>query len=104
LGGMLARSGRLPQLTQITGTRALRSAGSSFCRGLIGLRSGRKSPPIWSTQPPAVQKSFCMSITIIAVRRRSTFTDWRVAAIVTGFGAGEAAAMSISFALALHLK
>ena len=38
---MLARSGRLPQFTQITGTPASRSAGSRRCSGSIGLRSGR---------------------------------------------------------------
>ena len=49
---MLARSGRLPQLTQITGTPAARSAGSSFCSGSIGSRSGREVDAEVSTQPP----------------------------------------------------
>ena len=36
---MLARSGRLPQLTQITGTPLLRAIGNRRCSGAIGARS-----------------------------------------------------------------
>ena len=39
-GGMFFRSGRLPQLTQMTGTPAVRNAGSNCCNGPIAARSG----------------------------------------------------------------
>jgi len=43
--------------------------GRSRCSGAIGARSGATAPPTTaSTQPPGVQKSFCMSITINTLR------------------------------------
>src|ERR1700681_4410316 len=60
--------------------------------------------PSESTQPPSVQKSFCMSITTMALRLRSMVMFCGAAAILSGTGLTGAAAMSTSRALALQAE
>ena len=90
-GLRLRRSGRLPQFSQITGTPARRSCGRIRCNGAIGRRAGAMSTPIWSSQPPGAQKSFCISMTMQAVRRRSRRRRCGSAAISATNGADGAA-------------
>ena len=86
----------MPQFTQITGTPASRSAGSSRCSGSIGSAIGPVVGAEMIDPSARRQKSFCMSITMTAVRSRSTVTFCGAQAIVTGTGAGAGTAMSTS--------
>ena len=102
-GARLRRSGRLPQLSQMIGTSTSRSAGISACNGAIGARSGARSAPRLSTQPPGAQKSFCISTTMIAVRVRSTVMFCGSAWMVTLRGAASGGARSTCLGLTSHV-
>src|SRR5579863_96374 len=87
-GLMFSKSLRTPQLTQITGMPCSRNALISFCSGLIGLRFGEISMPRLCSQPPSVQKSFCMSTISNADLAASTTMFCGSALIDIGRGAG----------------
>src|SRR6476620_280017 len=99
---MLSRSLRTPQLTQTTGICFSRKVLISTASGWIGLRFGLTSMPRESSQPPLVQKSFCMSTISKADFAASTVIFCGSAAIESGRTAGAGRVMSTASGVTIH--
>src|SRR5579871_3123657 len=91
---MLRRSLRTPQLTQTTGMCCARKASIRAASGAMGFRLGEMSMPRESSQPPLVQKSFCMSTIRRADFAASTVMFCGSAAIASGRTGGAGRVMS----------
>src|SRR5882724_8997097 len=101
-GLILSRSLRTPQLTQTTGICFSRNVPISFASGSIGLRFGLTSMPRESSQPPLVQKSFCMSTMSNADFAASTVMFCGSAAIASGRTAGAGRVISTASGVTIH--
>ena len=93
---------RTPQLTQITGKPFSRKAAISACSGLIGFRFGDTSMPRLCSQPPSVQKSFCMSTISSADFAASTTMFCGSASIDNGRTAGAGRVISTASGVTSH--
>src|SRR5580658_6992720 len=101
-GLIFNKSLRTPQLTQITGKLFSRKATIRDCSGLIGFRFGETSMPRLCSQPPSVQKSFCMSTIRRADFAASTMTFWGSASIDNGRTAGAGRVISTASGVTSH--
>src|SRR5882724_7961898 len=99
---MLSRSLRTPQLTQTTGICFSRKVLINAASGWIGLRFGLTSMPRESSQPPLVQKSFCISTMSNADFAASTVMFCGSAAIASGRTAGAGRVISTASGVTIH--